>query len=153
MKKIFILTIIINLFLSYQLIALEAGKWIFYVEDNYCYIGSFPLTEEGDYTQRGATYTLVYRINKNAEKIVQITAGYNYDENKPVNINIDQTTFEFFSKEDSAWTKNQDEEVIYAMQKGLNMIVQGYSSRGTLTTDTYSLNGFTTALNKLSKDC
>jgi hypothetical protein len=33
------------------------------------------------------------------------------------------------------------------------MIVKGTSSRGTLTTDTYSLSGFTAAFNAISKAC
>ena len=69
MKKIIILTIIINLFFSYQLYALDVGKWTFKLEDYYCYIGSAPVKEEGDYTKRGNTYVLVYRINKSSEKI------------------------------------------------------------------------------------
>ena len=153
MNKIFILIIIINLFLSYTLNAVEKGKWNFFVEDNYCYIASSPIKEAGNYTQRGDTYTLVYRINKSPEKIVQITAGYNYDENKPIIVKIDQTSFNFFAKEDSAWSKDEDKKVIFSMQKGIKMIIQGYSFKGTLTTDTYNLKGFTTALNKLSKDC
>ena len=96
---------------------------------------------------------MVYRINKSPDKIVQITAGYNYDANKPVIVKIDQTSFEFFGNEDSAWTKDNDKKVIFAMQKGLKMIVQGYSSRGTFTTDTYTLKGFTSSFNQLSKDC
>ena len=153
MKKIIILAIIIKLFLSYQLKAVEVGQWTFVVEDDYCYIGSAPIKEEGDYTNRDATYVLVYRINKSSEKIVQITAGYDYAENKPVIVKIDQSSFEFFGQEDSAWTKNKDKEIIFAMQKGMTMTIQGYSSRGTLTSDTYTLKGFTAALNKLSKDC
>ena len=153
MKKIIILPIIISLFLSYQLGAVENGKWIFVVEENYCYIGSAPTKEEGNYTKRGPTYVLVYRINKSSEKIVQITAGYNYDESKPVIVKIDQTSFDFFGKDDSAWTKDQDKEVIFAMKKGITLIVEGYSSRGTLTVDTYTLKGFTAGFNKLSKDC
>ena len=153
MKKNIILVIIIKLFLSYQLEAVEVGQWTFVVEDNYCYIGSAPIKEEGDYTNRDTTYVLVYRINKSSEKIVQITAGYNYAENKPVIVKIDQSSFEFFGQEDGAWTKNKDKEVIFAMQKGMTMIIQGYSSRGTLTSDTYALKGFTAAFNKLSKDC
>ncbi len=153
MKKLFILIVVINLFLPNFLKAVESGKWTFVVEDSYCYIGSAPIKEEGDYTQRGATYVLVYRINKSSEKIVQITAGYNYDESRPIIVKIDQTLFNFFGKDDSAWTKEKDSEVIFAMRKGLKMIIQGYSSRGTLTTDDYSLKGFTAAFNKLSKDC
>lgn len=153
MKKFFILIVVINLFLPNLLKAVESGKWTFVVDDSYCYIGSAPIKEEGDYTQRGATYVLVYRINKSSEKIVQITAGYNYDESRPIIVKIDQTSFNFFSKEDSAWTKDEDKKVILSMQKGIKMIIQGHSFKGTLTTDTYSLKGFTAAFNKLSKDC
>ena len=153
MKKIIFLTVFIICFLFSQLYAVEEGKWSFVVEENYCFIGSAPIKEEGDYTNRGDTYVLVYRINRGSEKTIQVTAGYSYDESKPVIVKIDQTSFNFFGKEDSAWTKNKDKEVIYSMQKGIAMIIKGYSSRGTLTTDTYTLKGFTTAFNKLSKDC
>ena len=145
--------IVINLFLSCNLNAVEKGKWTFFLEDNYCYIASAPTKEEGDYTKRGDTYVLVYRINKSPDKIVQVTAGYNYDESKSVIVKIDQTTFDFFGKDDTAWTKDKDNEVTFAMKKGTTMIIHGYSSRGTLTTDTYTLKGFTAAFNKLSKDC
>lgn len=153
MRKFIFLIFTINTFLSWNLHAIEKGKWTFFLENNYCYIGSIPIKEEGDYTQRGDTYTIVYRINKSPEKIVQITAGYNYDENKPVIVKIDQKSFKFFSKEDSAWTKDEDKKVILSMQRGIKMIVEGYSFKGTLTTDTYTLKGFTSAFNKLSKDC
>ena len=39
------------------------------------------------------------------------------------------------------------------MKKGVDLSVTGISKRGTKTTDTYTLNGFTAAYNKLSKDC
>jgi len=146
--------LIISLFIPLSLNAVEVGKWNFVVENDYCYIGSAPIKEEGDYTQRGDTYILVYRINKNPEKHIQITAGYYYDENKKVIVDIDKLSYEFYGKDDSAWSKNNnDEKIIFAMKKGIKMEVQGYSSRGTLTTDTYSLKGFTSAFNKLSKDC
>ena len=53
---------------------------------------------------------------------------------------------------DSAWTNN-DNEVIYAMKKGIQLTVFGISSRETKTIDTYTLNGFTAAYNKLINDC
>ena len=98
MKKILILFVALGLFLSSYLAAIEMGKWNFVVDDNYCYIASASIQKEGDYTKRGDTYVLVYRINKSLDKIVQVTAGYNYDESKPVIVKIDQTTFDFFGK-------------------------------------------------------
>ena len=112
-------------------------------------------TEIAEGKKRDATYILVYRINKSPETIVQIEAGYPYDQKKNIEINIDKSLYEFFSEEETpetAWTK-KDKEVIFAMKKGITMIVKGYSSRGTLTIDTYTLKGFTAAYNQLTKDC
>ena len=70
-------------------------------------------------------------------------------------VKIDNTSFKFYSTEDStetAWTDN-DQKVIYAMKKGLELELSGQSSRGTITNDTYTLKGFTAAINKLNKDC
>ena len=63
--------------------------------------------------------------------------------------------FKFYTTEDvpeSAWTDN-DNEVIYAMKKGLDLLITGESSRGTLTNDTYTLKGFTAAFNQLNTEC
>ena len=70
-------------------------------------------------------------------------------------VKIDNGQHNFYSTEDSpdtAWTDN-DDKVIYAMKKGLELILNGESSRGTVTNDTYTLKGFTAALNKLNEDC
>ena len=69
-----------------------------------------------------------------------------------VEVYIDDTSFKFYSEDDTAWT-NDDAKVIYAMKKGLKLIVKGQSSRGTKTIDTYTLKGFTAAFNTLSNDC
>ena len=132
---------------------IEKGSWNFVKEDNYCYIGSLPISSDiPEGKIRGDVYILVYRINKNPDAIVQINSGYPYKNEEPVNIRIDKKNYEFYADEDSAWTNN-DNEVIYAMKKGIKLIVFGISSRGTKTIDTYTLNGFTTAYNKLTKDC
>ena len=39
------------------------------------------------------------------------------------------------------------------MRKGRTMVVTGTSTRGTLTTDTYSLSGFTKASRAIAKAC
>ena len=132
---------------------IEKGSWNFVKEDNYCYIGSIPVNSDiPEGKIRGDVYILVYRINNNPAAIVQINSGYPYNEEEYVNVKIDNKNYEFYAKEDSAWTNN-DDEVIYAMKKGIKLIVFGISSRGTKTIDSYSLNGFTVAYNKLTKDC
>ena len=158
MNKLIIVSLFFAIFFvtNIESSELESGKWSFIVNDDYCYIGSTPTNtkiEEGK--KRDITYILVYRINRNPDAIIQIEAGYPYDQKKTIEVSIDKTLYEFFSEEatpETAWT-NKDKEVIYAMKKGIVLTVKGYSSRGTLIIDTYTLNGFTAAYNKLAKDC
>ena len=142
------------LFLSNNILAdIEKGNWNFVKENDYCYIGSLPVNSDiPEGKKRGDVYILVYRINNNPETIIQINSGYPYKNEESVNVKIDKNNYEFYANEDSAWT-NKDKEVVYAMKKGVKLTVSGISSRGTKTVDTYTLNGFTDAYNKLTKDC
>jgi len=124
--------------------------------DDWCYIGSLPIKSDlPDTKKRGENYILVYKIIGSDENIVQVEAGYQYNLDEDIVVTIDNTSFKFYSTEDSsetAWTNN-DEKVVYAMKKGLVLVLSGQSSRGTITNDTYTLKGFTSAINKLNKDC
>ena len=132
---------------------IEQGKWNFVKDPDYCYIGSSPEnTDVPEGKQRGDTYILVYRINKSNNSIVQIVAGYPFKDNKEVIVKIDNSQFNFYSEDDTAWT-NDDDKVIFAMKKGMKLIVNGESSRGTKTVDIYTLKGFTVAYNQLQNDC
>ena len=142
------------LFLFNNLLAdIEKGNWNFVKENNYCYIGSLPVNSDiPEGKKRGDVYILVYRINNNPDTIIQINSGYPYKNEESVNVKIDKKNYEFYADEDSAWTNN-DKEVVFAMKKGVKLTVSGISSRGTKTVDTYTLNGFTVAYNKLTKEC
>jgi len=139
-----------------QAFSLEKGKWTFVKDSDWCYIGSLPIKSDLPETKkRGDNYILVYKILGSEENIIQVEAGYKYNLDKNITVKIDNTSFDFYSTEDSsetAWT-NDDTKVIYAMKKGLNLVLSGESSRGTITSDDYSLKGFTAAINKLNKDC
>ena len=155
MKKFYLLSfLLISLLTTSNILAdLVKGKRSFVKDKDYCYIGSLPtFLDIPEGKKRGKSYILVYRINKNPDAIVQINSGYPYKEKEPVKFKIDKKIYEFYSEDESAWTNN-DKEIIYAMKKGVDLSVTGISKRGTKTTDTYTLNGFTAAYNKLSKDC
>ena len=155
-KTLLTITIIFLVILSKNSFSLEKGIWKFIKDDDWCYIGSLPLKSDLPETKkRGDNYILVYKIVGSDENIVQIEAGYKYNLEKDIIVKIDNTYFEFYSTEESsetAWTDN-DKKVIYAMKKGLDLMLSGESSRGTITNDTYTLKGFTAAINKLNKDC
>ena len=156
MQKTLLFFIIFFASISNNLFALEKGSWTLTKNNDWCYIGSLPIKSDLPETKRrGDNYILVYKIIGSDENIVQVEAGYQYNLEKEIVVKIDNTPFEFYSTEDSsdtAWT-DKDEKVIYAMKKGLELILSGQSSRGTITNDTYTLKGFTSAINKLNKDC
>ena len=59
----------------------DHGKWSFKkVNGNACSIFQIPLTEKGDYTQRGTV--LFYVFKDDSAEYVRIDAGYPYDPNK-----------------------------------------------------------------------
>ena len=155
-KALLTFTIIFLASISNNLFALETGSWTLSKDDDQCYIGSLPIKSDLPETKkRGENYILIYKIIGSDENIVQVEAGYQYNLDKDIVVKIDNTSFKFYSTDDSsetAWTDN-DEKVIYAMKKGLELVLSGQSSRGTITNDTYTLKGFTSAINKLNKDC
>ena len=149
----FFIFILILTFATSSYANVEMGKWNFIKEVDYCFIGSAPVeTDLPENKQRGNTYILVYRINKSKDAIVQIAAGYPYKKDQNVDVTIDNAQFDFYSDDDTAWS-NDDNKVIFAMKKGIKLTVKGESSRGTKTTDIYTLKGFTAAYNKLFNDC
>ena len=109
------------------------------------------LTEKGDYTQRGTVLFYVYKHY--CAEYVRIDAGYPFDPNKYVKVSIDGNNYQFFGENDSAWSMKDDRIIIDAMKAGKGMTVVGYSQRGTETTDTYTLIGFTKAYEALQNDC
>ena len=155
-KVLLFFTIIFLVSFSNNLLALEKGSWTLTKDSDWCYIGSLPIKSDLPETKkRGDNYILVYKIIGSDENIVQVEAGYQYNLDKDIVVKIDNTSFPFYSTEDSsetAWT-DSDEKVIYAMKKGLELVLSGQSTRGTITNDTYTLKGFTSAIIKLNKDC
>ncbi len=121
-----------------------------------CYITSRPTKEEGKYSARGRVYVLVtHRPADKTYDVVSFVAGYAYLENSAVSVTIDQTDFALFTSQDSAWAPDAgaDKKLVDAMKKGNRMVVKGKSTRGTPTTDTYSLNGFSKAYQAIGDAC
>ena len=134
----------------------ESGKWNFVKTDEYCYIISKAIeTDLSSEKKRGDYYILVYKNIGSPETVVQIEAGYDYKIGTDIVVAIDKGNYKFYTTEDlpsAAWTNN-DNKVIFAMKKGLDLKITGESSRGTITNDKYTLKGFTASFNKMIKDC
>ena len=68
-----------------------------------------------------------------------------------VNISIDGKKFKMFTKDSTAWASDSrtDRQIVQSMRAGDKLVVNGVSSKGTKTKDTYSLSGFTASHNCL----
>lgn len=121
-----------------------------------CYVASEPKKSEGKYTRRGRVVALVtHRPAARSTGVVSLIAGYNFKEGADATVRIGDREFSLFTDEDTAWTRDAktDTALVAAMKGGQRMIVRGVSSRGTKTTDTYSLSGFSAAYRSASKAC
>lgn len=139
----------------------EYGDWAAYTYKengkNVCYMASTPKRDEGKYTRRGDIYAVItHRPGENSFDVFNLVAGYTYKKNAKVTVKIGTQTFDkFFTDDDKAWTytEKDDKALVAAMKRGERMIVDGVSSRGTKTKDTYSLSGFTRAYKAISAKC
>lgn len=139
----------------------EYGDWVAWTYNDrgnmICYMSSTPKKDEGNYSRRGDIYTVV--THRPAEKSfdeVSFVAGYTFNTKAPFVVKIGNQTFSnTFTEGDKGWmrTGDEDKKIVAAMKRGDRMIVKGKSSRGTATTDTYSLKGFTTAYRAISAKC
>ena len=136
------------------------GDWEAYKESEggkaVCYIGSQPKKAKGKYKKRGETYVLVtHRPAEKSLDVISIKAGYTYQSGSEVDVVIGETTFRMFTDVGHAFAYDSktDGTIVKAMIRGARMTVKGTSSRGTQTTDTYSLKGFTAAYKAINKAC
>jgi len=120
-----------------------------------CYMASMPKKAEGNYSSRGKIWTLITRRSPGPKDVVSIVTGYTYQAGAPVNVLVGSRNFSLFSAGDTAWTYGQEDDatLVAAMKAGVDMVVKGTSDRGTATTDTYSLLGFTAAYDAIRQAC
>ncbi|MEP2919704.1 MAG: invasion associated locus B family protein [Sulfitobacter sp.] len=138
--------------------------WSVFVEDNptECWGVSTPKetvnSRNGNVVavNRGQTLLMVfYRPSAGANGQVAFTGGYPFASGSSVTLNIGGTTFDLFTEGEWAWpaTTADDAKIIAAMKRGAEAKLTGRSGRGTQTDDTFSLLGFTAAVDDAAKRC
>jgi len=86
---------------------------------------------------------------------VAFTGGYPFAGGSTVNLNIGGTQFELFSEGEWAWPASaaDDAKIVSALKRGADAVLTARSSRGTQTKDTFSLMGFTAAVEEAETRC
>ena len=141
---------------------LVSKNWGAYRYDNdgsrICFVSSVPTNSKGKYDpkNRGDIRVFVSHGPGKAERdVVQVIAGYRYKPQSDVSLTIDGKSFKLFTIEDRAYSESEEDDlrIIKLMKRGSRMTIVGISSRGTKTTDTYSLSGFTKTKAVIDKTC
>ncbi|MZR29118.1 invasion associated locus B family protein [Sneathiella litorea] len=125
-------------------------------DNKVCYMLSRPLKSTPQGVKRGDIYLMVaYRPASKSKEEVSHVAGYPFKDKSTVEALIGNRKFLLATNNEVAWVPEgeSDEKLISAMRGGSKMIVKGTSSRGTLTVDSYSLQGFTAAYKQIRKSC
>lgn len=142
--------------------------WSVFVADSprECYIVSPPTNStarrDGQNVQvnRGDIRLFVtFRPSEGVANEVSFAAGYPIRDGSPVRLEVGSAGYSLSpgAGEANGWawpgSPSDDEQIVAAMRRGANATVTGTSSRGTTTTDTFSLMGFTAAINDAAARC
>ncbi|WP_455480208.1 invasion associated locus B family protein [Bartonella sp. B23] len=123
-------------------------------ENAICYVLSVPLESLPTTVNHGDNFFLVTKRSDSPVSFEpQFMAGYTLKEGSKVTVTIGNKSFDFFTKDSSAWLASSEleKQLVSAMRAGRNMTVNAISKRGTYTTYTYSLKGVTAALDAAQK--
>ena len=125
--------------------------------DEVCYMATQPTKSQGKYTRRDDVFLIVtHRPKEKKFDVVNVVAGYTYKTTSKPQLTIDKNkAIQLVRHENTAWGKNEetDKKLVAEMKKGSQAVLLGTSARGTKTTDTFSLKGFSKAYEAINKAC
>lgn len=138
--------------------------WSVFVEEDpmQCWVVSTPRetvnTREGRVVavNRGEILMFVsFWPDQNRAGEVSFTGGYPFEVGSTVSVEIGDANFEFFTEDEMAWaaSEQEDQQIITAMKRGAEAVLTARSTRGTQTVDTFSLLGFTAAIEDAETRC
>jgi len=121
-----------------------------------CYVSAEPSSSQPDGVNRDPVHFLVVdRKGLGTKNEVQTLIGYDFKKDSKPSSSIDGKVYPMIADGSGAWLASTGDEpgFVAAMKRGKSLVVKGTSSRGTDTTDTYSLMGVTAALTAAEKAC
>jgi invasion protein IalB len=135
------------------------GDWgVYFAEgekSKTCYALATPKDRAPAGLNRDPAYVFISsRPGENVRQEVSVTMGFPLKEDG-AHAEISGSNFALIAKGTNAWIKNMAEEphFIEALKKGSKLIVKAASTKGNVTTDSYSLAGLSQALERLEKEC
>ncbi len=125
-------------------------------DEKVCFAASAPKEMAPKGVNRGSVFLYLTTWAKDGVRNeFSVKVGYTLKpESTPV-VAVGSDQFQLYPKDDKAFMRDPAEErkLIETMRKGSDLSVKGVSSRGTETTDKYSLKGLGAALSHVETSC
>jgi hypothetical protein len=123
-----------------------------------CFAIAKPSSSETNPSNRPRNPVYMFISSRPADKVsneVSIIIGYPFKSSGEATLEVGSTSFTLYTQQDGAWIKNAADEahLVDAMRAGQSAVVKGTSSKGTRTTDVFSLKGLAQALDRSDQDC
>jgi invasion protein IalB len=143
----------------------QFGDWSAYTASpggqKVCFALSKPTASSDIPPNRRNAANVVYLFisTRPAEKISNeisvLVAGYAFKPNSEASVAVGGANFAMYTQNDGAWIKNAADEakMLDTMRKGSDVVIKATTSRGTQTTDTFSLKGLPQAIDRASQEC
>ena len=126
-----------------------------------CFALSKPTAQQDNPPNRRTAANAVYMFvstrpdEKVSNEISLLVSGYAFKPNSEATMTVANGGFPMYTQNDGAWVKNAAEEarLVDAMRKAPDAVIKAQTSKGTQTTDTFSLKGIAQALDRVAQEC
>jgi hypothetical protein len=126
-----------------------------------CFALSKPTSSVDNPPNRRTATNAVYMFissrpsEKVKDEVSMLVSGYALKPNTDASLSVGTAPFAMYTQNDGAWVKNAADEtkLVAAMRSGSDLVVKAQTSRGTQTTDTFSLKGIAQALDRVAQEC
>lgn len=144
------------------------AAWFMDNGNKVCYMAAKPQSTKSSQPMRGRDETYLFITHwpaDNERNAVTVSAGFPIKKGTRATITVDGKVFSMATRgsdtatadadEEMAWMDDQDkeDELVAAIAKGSSLSVKTTSGRGTVITDSYSLNGSGNAYKAISEEC
>jgi len=140
----------------------QYGEWGAYAASpggkKICFAIAKPTSSETNPPNRPRNPSYMFISSRPGDKVsneVSIVIGYPFKSTAEATVEVGANSFVLYTQQDGAWVKNAPDEtrLIDAMRTGQSVVVKGTSTKGTRSTDTFSLRGLAQALDRTGQDC
>ncbi len=140
----------------------QFGSWGAYVAmpngKKVCFALAKPSSSKTNPPNRPRDPAYAFISTRPSEKVVNevsVMIGYPVKPGSESTMEVGGQRYAMYTQGDGLWIKNAAEEdrLVEGLRKSADVTVTGQSSRGTQTTDVFSLKGLSQALDRVAQEC